>query len=234
MNKTANAELYPLGDSAIVACFGEGIDKDIHHQVRQLSQYLESYAFDGMIEYVPSYTSVTVYYDPSLLRYTEASTQLNHAIDAMEEQVAATSRVVEIPVCYGGDYGPDLEYVAEYSGLSPEAVIQTHSETVFDVYMIGFAPGFPYLGGMSPRIATPRRSSPRLEIPRGSIGIAGSQTGIYPIETPGGWQIIGRTPRTLFRADQNPPCLLKAGDQIRFVPVSETQYREWAEMESSS
>ena len=134
-------------------------------------------------------------------------------------------RTIEIPVCYGGEFGPDLSVVAESNGLTEEEVIHIHSNGTYIVYMIGFAPGFPYIGGMPSEIATPRKSSPRLKIPSRSVGIAGSQTGIYPIETPGGWQLIGSTPLKLFSIHHNPPTLLQAGDHVRFKPISYEEYR---------
>lgn len=135
-------------------------------------------------------------------------------------------RTVSIPVCYGGEYGPDLEYVARHHNLTPEEVISIHSEGEYLAYMIGFAPGFPFLGGLSEKIATPRRSSPRTSIPAGSVGIAGMQTGVYPISTPGGWQLIGQTPIKLFLPEQNPPSLLQAGDIVKFEPISKEEYQE--------
>lgn len=134
--------------------------------------------------------------------------------------------VIEIPVCYGEEFGPDLEFVANHNGLTPEEVIRIHSSAEYLVYMVGFAPGFPYLGGMPEAIAAPRRPSPRLAIPAGSVGIAGKQTGVYPIETPGGWQIIGRTPIALFVPDSNPPTILASGDRICFRPISRQEYME--------
>lgn len=135
-------------------------------------------------------------------------------------------RTVSIPVCYGGEYGPDLEYVARHHNLTPEEVISIHSEGEYLAYMIGFAPGFPFLGGLSEKIATPRRPSPRTSIPAGSVGIAGMQTGVYPISTPGGWQLIGQTPIKLFLPEQNPPSLLQAGDIVKFEPISKEEYQE--------
>jgi inhibitor of KinA len=135
-------------------------------------------------------------------------------------------RTVSIPVCYGGEYGPDLEYVARHHNLTPEEVISIHSEGEYLAYMIGFAPGFPFLGGLSEKIATPRRPSPRTSIPAGSVGIAGMQTGVYPISTPGGWQLIGQTPVKLFLPKQNPPSLLQAGDIVKFEPISKEEYQE--------
>ncbi|HET6872400.1 MAG TPA: 5-oxoprolinase subunit PxpB, partial [Sporolactobacillaceae bacterium] len=134
------------------------------------------------------------------------------------------AHTVNIPVCYGGEWGPDLDHVAAVNGLSPEEVIRIHSEGVYLVHMIGFAPGFPYLGGLSKEISTPRRETPRLVIPKGSVGIAGDQTGVYPLETPGGWQLIGRTPINLFNPNSETPSLLKAGDFVRFVPISPSEW----------
>lgn len=137
-----------------------------------------------------------------------------------------TQRTIEIPVCYGGDFGPDLGFVAAHCGLSEEEIIAIHSSGDYLVYMIGFAPGFPYLGGMPERIAAPRHRTPRTVIPRGSVGIAGGQTGVYPIATPGGWQLIGRTPLELFRPESEYPSLLRAGDKVRFKPITREQYRD--------
>lgn len=163
------------------------------------------------------------------LPYDFVCSQLQQLLAELKDDKTITPRLVEIPVCYGGEFGPDLEYVAAFNGLTTEEVIHIHSSGDYLVYMIGFAPGFPYIGGMSEKIATPRRETPRLKIPSGSVGIAGKQTGVYPIETPGGWQLIGRTPLKLFRPDEEPPSLLMAGDKIKFVPISYNDYKEMEE-----
>jgi len=147
-------------------------------------------------------------------------------LDQIELTHAQQPEIVEIPVCYGGEYGPDLGFVAEHNGLSQEEVIKIHSEGRYLTYMVGFAPGFPYLGGLSEKIAAPRKESPRLKIPEGTVGIAGNQTGVYPITTPGGWQLIGRTPFRLFHPGKNPPTLLKAGNIVVFKPISEQEYKQ--------
>ena len=154
---------------------------------------------------------------------------LEKMIEKLDDSAAKSPRVVEIPVCYGGELGPDLEYVAEYNHLTVDEVIDIHVSNQCLVYMIGFAPGFPYLGGMSERIATPRRPSPRAAIPAGSVGIAGLQTGVYPITTPGGWQLIGRTPLALFRPYDVTPSLLQAGDLIQFRSISPQKFEEYKE-----
>jgi inhibitor of KinA len=152
---------------------------------------------------------------------------LKTELEQMEHTAAMNERNIVIPVCYGGEFGPDLKEVAQYHGLTEEEVIHIHSHGEYKVYMIGFVPGFAYLGGLSPKIATPRRTTPRTMIPTGSVGIAGGQTGIYPLATPGGWQIIGRTPLSLFRPNHRQPSLLRAGDIVRFQPITEKEYRMW-------
>jgi len=234
-------EILPFGETAILVEFGKGIRPETYSKVKALTEYLDCYSLPGMIEYVSAYSSVTVFYDPSKIRklqiegvaaqnqscYRRLSTLLKGIISKLDVDVAQTPRIVEIPVCYGGDFGPDLSYVAEHNKLTMDKVIEIHASGDYLVYMLGFAPGFPFLGGMSELISTPRRQSPRTSIPPGSVGIAGMQTGVYPIETPGGWQLIGRTPLALFRPADNPPSLLQAGDIIRFIPISAQEYEAY-------
>jgi inhibitor of KinA len=225
-------QLLPLGDQAVLVQFGTSIDMETHQRVKQLTAYLDTNPLPGMVEYIPAYTTVAIFYDPVLVWEMQKALspfewvcrQIREMVANLGESTASAGRVVEIPVCYGGEMGPDLADVARHHGISEEEVISIHSGGEYLVYMIGFAPGFPYIGGLSEKIATPRRNSPRLRIPAGSVGIAGKQTGIYPMETPGGWQIIGRTPLRLFRSEEDPPSLLQAGDQVRFVPITLDQY----------
>ncbi|MCL6588123.1 MAG: 5-oxoprolinase subunit PxpB [Anoxybacillus sp.] len=237
-----NYEFIPLSENALIIKFGDQINYDIHRRVRQFINYFTDHHIEGIIEVVPAYTTVTVYYDPiqfvknlnrkshiEVLPFERICTVLKNILSSLESVNISHGNEVVIPVCYGGEFGPDLEFVAHHNGLTPEDVIQIHSGAEYLVYMIGFAPGFPYLGGMPEQIATPRRSSPRLKIPAGSVGIAGMQTGVYPIETPGGWQLIGRTPLPLFVPENNPPTLLQAGDRIRFRAISRQEYDEWKE-----
>lgn len=234
-------EMIPFGDSAVLVEFGRCIHPDIHRKVKAFTEYLDCHSFPGMIEYIPAFSSVTVSYDPVKVknlpgRNAEEAAQLScqivisllrEFIAKLDTTVDHSPRTVEIPVCYGGEFGPDLEFVAEHNNLSAEEVIHIHTSGSYLVYMIGFAPGFPYLGGMSEQIATPRRQTPRMLIPAGSVGIAGMQTGVYPIATPGGWQLIGRTPLELFRPNDDPPSLLQSGDIIRFYPVSRKEYEKY-------
>lgn len=232
-------ELSPLGDSAVIVQLGNSISEDTHQAVRNLSIYLENTPVEGMIDFVPAFTTVTVYYNPIEVinqekdesPYETVCKRLKRVLETMKLSKSKEAKTVEIPVCYGGELGPDLEEVANHNHLSTDEVIEIHSNGEYLVYMIGFAPGFPYLGGMSEEIATPRKETPRTTIPAGSVGIAGSQTGIYPIETPGGWQLIGQTPYTLFDIDREPPTLLEAGDTIRFKPISLTEFEKWKDGE---
>jgi len=232
---TMDYKLFPLGDQGIMIELGTDISEMTHQKVQVLSFYLQHHPIEWMIEYIPSFTTVSIFYHAMKIErltlgrispYYYVCEQLTKILSSIELNQTLTSRIIEIPVCYGGEYGPDIELVAELNHLTPEEVIQIHSSGDYLVYMIGFAPGFPYLGGMSERIAAPRRKTPRLQIPARSVGIAGSQTGIYPLETPGGWQVIGRTPVSLFRPDEDPPTLLKAGDRIKFTSISSEEYKE--------
>ncbi|MFC7440482.1 5-oxoprolinase subunit PxpB [Laceyella putida] len=222
-------ELTPLGDAAVIIQLGQTIDLETHRKVKTLATLLDQHPIPGMIEQVPAFTTVAVFYDPLKTSYKAVCSMLEQIVSKLENPMDVEPRTVEIPVCYGGEFGPDLEFVAEHNRLTPDEVIDIHSNGEYLVYMIGFAPGFPYLGGMSKRIAAPRRESPRLSIPAGTVGIAGTQTGVYPIETPGGWQLIGRTPVALFRPNKNPPSVLQAGDLVRFRPISREEYDAWKE-----
>lgn len=231
--------IKPLGDSALIVQLGEGIDPEIHERVKYTSKLLSDNPFDGFIEIVPAYNNLTVYYDPYIVHSTQKGTltafkkvcnYLMPLVQHFEIDKTERPRKISIPVCYGGEFGPDIENVAEYHNMTTEEVIRIHAGSECLVYMLGFAPGFPFMGGMDTRIATPRKETPRLSIPPGSIGIAGKQTGIYPFETPGGWQIIGRTPLNLFLPNMSPPTLLQAGDIIHFIPISPREYTNYKEM----
>ena len=242
-NRNIEAIMKPLGDSALMVQLGEGIHPSIHKKVRSLSAILEEHSFKGFIESVPAYNNLMIYYnpyvvhqsyrnhpsccDPFLSPYQKVCTYMNDLIQKIGENTFFEERLVTIPVLYGGEYGSDLAYVAAYHGRSIEEVIQIHSRNEYIVYMIGFSPGFPFLGGMDENIATPRKETPRLAIAPGSVGIAGKQTGVYPLETPGGWQIIGRTPQRLFLPEMSPPTLLQSGDKIRFVSISPEEYKNY-------
>ncbi len=223
-----NMKLLLLGDSAVSAQFGEEICPEINQQVTALRDALEEAAAKGEIqglgEMVPTYCALLINYNPLVLSYDELSAKLEELSQGLVVKSDTDRQVVEIPVAYGGEYGPDLAEVAAAHGMTEQQVIDIHSQPEYPIYMLGFVAGFPYLGGMSEKIATPRKESPRLKIEAGSVGIAGSQTGIYSVESPGGWQIIGRTPLKLYDTDREQPVLLSAGQYIKFKPISGAEY----------
>jgi len=216
---SVRGQYHRLGDRAVVVELGQRIDEATFNLVQALSQHLGQASLPGLIEYVPAYTTITLYYDPLLTTHEQMCLAVEPLL-AAQKGSPTHARTVEIPVCYGGLFGSDLEFVAEHNRLTTGDVIEIHSRATYKVHMLGFAPGFPYLGGMSQKIATPRHSTPRVKVPVGSVGIAGAQTGIYSLEAPGGWQIIGRTPLALFRPTETPPTLLSPGDLVRFRPIT--------------
>lgn len=219
-------EILPYGDGALHVQFHHKICEEGFAAVQTFFRYLTSLHDTRIIELIPTYHSVTVFYRPGI-SYPEMFELIQTAYEKSQEQNHHHSiaiRQVIIPVCYGGEYGPDLEYVAHYHNLSVKEVIALHTEPEYLVYMIGFMPGFPYMGGLAPELATPRLSRPRAVVPQGSVGIAGQQTGLYPLTSPGGWQLIGRTPLTLFDIHADPPTLIQSGDIVRFEPISPEEY----------
>lgn len=217
--------ISPVGDRAISIDFGQVIDPTINRHILQTIERIKELQLDGIIELVPTYCALLVEYDAMLYSYSEIC---NIIEPTFEEGMANTTNelvtVVEVPTVYGGEFGPDLSFVASHNHLSEDEVISIHSGTDYLVYMLGFIPGFTYLGGMDLRIATPRLSSPRTLIPAGSVGIAGEQTGTYPSDSPGGWQIIGRTPVTMYDMSKAQAALLNAGDYVRYVPIDESEF----------
>ena len=218
--------LLPAGDSALVVEYGDRIDPVLNRQVRELFLALEHAAVPGVVDLVPTYRSLLVCYDPLTLSLDDLRERVLDLDARRGELTLAPPRVIDIPTLYGGDFGPDLGFVARHNGLTEQEVVEIHAGTEYLVYMMGFSPGFPYLGGMSERIATPRLKTPRTAIPAGSVGIAQQQTGIYPVESPGGWQLIGRTPVRLFDPARRPPVLVEAGDYLRFVPIDAATFQE--------
>ncbi len=220
-----DVRILTVGDCAVSVEFGQEISLKINHKVMALKMVLEREPIRGIVELIPTYCSLLIQYDPMDLRYGPLRDKLENLATQLNEVELPPKQVVEIPVAYGGEYGPDLGEVAKASNLSEEEVIRLHSEPEYPIYMLGFVAGFPYLGGMNKAIATPRKQSPRLKIEAGSVGIAGEQTGIYSVESPGGWQIIGRTPLKLYDVNRNEPVLLKAGQYIKFKPITKEEFR---------
>ena len=216
-----------MGDRAILVELGDGISPRINQQVRALYAGITAQRINGIKDIVPSYRSLMVVYDPLVILLDSLESQINEIWNNLDDARQPEPRTVEIPVVYGDKYGPDLEWVANYHKKTPQDVIRLHTQSVYQVYMIGFMPGYPYMGEVPDALVTPRRKTPRTRVPRGSVGIAQKQTGIYPVASPGGWQIIGRTPLPLFDPQGQPPCFLDMGDRVKFVVITEQELLKW-------
>jgi inhibitor of KinA len=214
----------PGGDRAVFVEFGDTIDPELNHLVRRLMLTIQKAKLPELVEIVPTYRSLLVHYDPRLIRPEKMRAKLEILAEKTDAGEFPAPKVTEIPTAYGDEYGHDLDFVAKYSGLSSEEVIRLHASKAYLIYMLGFIPGFAYLGRVPPRIATPRLPTPRAKILAGSVGIAGNQTGIYPAESPGGWQLIGRTPIELFCPDKEPPALLQMGNYVKFVQINAEEF----------
>lgn len=219
-----------ISESNALVQFGTEISSEINKKIRAFCDYLDNNKTSWLIEYIPAFASVSVIYDPFRVGSDEPFQQVREflqlVLNNLDFSKVDDANIVKIPVCYGGEFGPDIEYVAELNNLTVKEVIDIHSSGEYLVYMIGFTIGFPYLGGMSEKISAPRRESPRTAIPKGSVGIAGLQTGVYPIEVPGGWQLIGRTPINMFDLESDSTSLLKSGDIVKFYPITNEEYEK--------
>jgi inhibitor of KinA len=211
--------LLTAGDASILIEWADEIDDTVNDRVHALTQVLRGLARPEVRDLVPAYSSLLVCFDPHRASLAEMRGFLQTVLQSPQTDLSLAARLVEIPTRYGGTYGPDLPFIAEKSKLSEEEVIRLHASVTYRVYLIGFAPGFAYLGSVPEAIAAPRLETPRTRVPAGSVGIAGRQTGIYPMETPGGWRLIGRTDERLFDPAAAPPSLLRPGDRVRFVPI---------------
>jgi KipI family sensor histidine kinase inhibitor len=218
------AQYLICGDSALNIEFGNEISEEINKKIRVAAALIENREISGISEVVPTYRSLMIHYDPLIIEYEELISILKWIEENIKNVELYSPEIIEIPVLYGGQYGPDIENVVMHNKLTVEEVIKIHTSAEYLIYMLGFTPGFPYLGGMDKRIATPRLHSPRTKIPAGSVGIAGEQTGIYPVQSPGGWQLIGSTPIELFNPDSENPILLKSGNHIVFKSIDEEEY----------
>jgi len=238
-------EIIPLGDSALIVRVRERFDdapEQTLDKVLCALRHLQSAAIPGVIELAPAYTSVAVFFDP--IAVAKATATPGDGFDRFVERIRAAVaagadrrrhrraasprvRLVKIPVCYDPEFGLDIDDVARHANMSPTEVVRLHSEAEYRVACIGFVPGFPFLAGLPKKLATPRRDVPRKEIPPGSVGIGGAQTGIYPLRSPGGWNLIGRTPLRLFDPGKNPPTLLRAGDRVRFRVITREEFESF-------
>jgi len=213
--------ITPVGESALLIELGEEIAPEINIRVHALDYQMQETPIKGVLERVPGYSSLLVLYDPLACKFSEIRHWVLDCLDASLSDVVRSTKEILIPVHYGGENGPDLAFVASFHQITPEEVVQRHTNGVYCVGMMGFTPGFAYLMGLDPTLATPRLDTPRTQIPAGSVGIAGVQTGVYPLDSPGGWQIIGRTDKKLFDPENAPHFLFSPGDSVRFVAVND-------------
>jgi KipI family sensor histidine kinase inhibitor len=229
MGLYAHAKFLLMGDRGLLAEFGDDISLRTNEKVRRIHLALQTEPIGGIVETVPTYRSLLILYDPLILSIGALKKRLERIEKGLQQTPFPEPHLTRIPVVYGDLYGPDLEGVANHHGISQEEVIRLHCSKPYHIYMIGFMPGFPYMGELPETLVTPRLKTPRLSVPTGSVAIAQKQTGIYSMESPGGWHLLGRTPVKLFSPGKNPPALLQMGDLVQFYPISEKEYKEWSE-----
>ena len=221
-----SARFQFASDQSLLVYFGREISPHAHRQVMKLLRLMQSEPVAGIRNLHPAYCSLLVKFDALQLRHEELETILRRYLERLENVSLPEPRQVEIPVCYGGEFGPDLREVSASRGLTPDQAIELHASATYLVYFLGFVPGFAYLGELPEGLIMPRLAAPRRKVPAGSVGIAGSQTGVYPFATPGGWRLLGRTPLRLFQPDRAELSLLSIGDRVRFAPISLEQFAE--------
>jgi inhibitor of KinA len=216
-----------MGDRALLVELGGDINREVNRRVRMLYYSLVDCELGGVVELIPSYAALLIVFDPLKMSLAGLKAGTLRLMETADPSRIPEPKTVRIPVVYGGDFGPDLLWLAEFHRMTPDDVIRYHSGITYHVYMIGFTPGYPYMGEVPIEIATPRRDTPRTRVPQGSVGIAQRQTGIYPVTSPGGWQIIGRTPVMLFDPAAWPPTPLEIGDSVNFYPIEMETYENW-------
>ncbi len=220
-----NIRILVAGDSSLLVEFGKEISPEINRKIAATVQLMRDQYIEGVVDVIPAFCSLLINYDPRVITYEEIRERIQCLLKVDVKAGNRHKKVFEIPVCYGGEYGPDIANIAQHAGLTEEEVIRLHSSEDYLIYMLGFLPGFCYLGGLDERIHTPRLANPRLKINAGSVGIGGSQTGIYPLDSPGGWQLMGMTPVKTYDPGREVPILVEAGDYIRFIPIDEEEYK---------
>lgn len=227
--------IYPCGDHAATIELGDRVNETVNGQVMSVFKFLKKAAIKGIRDIIPAYNTVTIVYDiaslkqqsPALSAYTTASEILKRAVSDCATVTESATNIIEIPVCYDLSLAPDIQSLADFKKIAVEDVIRLHTASIYRVYMIGFLPGFAYMGSVDEKLVMPRHATPRTKVPAGSVGIAGEQTGIYPVDSPGGWQLIGQTPIAMFRPDDTVPCYLQPGNQVKFYPVSLQEFKNF-------
>lgn len=217
----------PMGDRSLLVELGDDFNPEVNQQVRCLYFSMKTRQVSGIVDLMPGYRSILIVFDPLALTSDILKKKIADRFETMDMDQLPEPQTHRIPVVFGDACGPDLDWVASYHQTAPEAIVRLFTETVYHIYMIGFMPGFAYMGELPEDLVTPRRAVPRTAVPRGSVGIAEKQAGIYPVKSPGGWQILGFTPLTLFDATRHPPALLSAGDQVRFHSISREGLSRW-------
>ena len=225
-----NIRILTEGDSSVLIEFGKEISPEINRKITATVQMMKEQHIEGVVDMIPAFCSLLINYDPRVISFDELKKRLEHLVKLDAKAGKSRKKIYEIPVCFGGEYGPDMENIAKNAGLTEEEVIKIRSSRDFLIYMLGFLPGFCYLGGLDERIHTPRLANPRIKINAGSGGSGGSQTGIYPLDSPGGWQLMGMTPVNTYEPNRETPILVEAGDYIRFVPIDEAEYNRIKEL----
>jgi inhibitor of KinA len=221
-----DAQFRAASDQSLLVSFGRHITLEAHQHVLKLLRLLQAEPLGAIRNLHPAYCSLLIRFAPLNLDHEQLQTALLPYLDRLEEAPIPEPRQIDIPACYGEEFGPDLAEVATMHGMTPEQAVDLHSSATYIVYFLGFVPGFAYLGGLDPALASPRLETPRATVPQGSIGIGGNQTGVYPMATPGGWRLIGRTPVAMFRPDRPQMNVLQIGDRVRFRPISKSQFAE--------
>jgi KipI family sensor histidine kinase inhibitor len=221
---TDDAQFQPASDRSLLVYFGQQVTLHAHQRVWKLLRLLEAEPVAGIRNLHPAYCSLLVDFDALKLRHGELEAILRGYLERLETMRLPSPRQLQVPTCYGGEFGPDLSEVAALHGMTPAQAVELHASVTYVVYFLGFVPGFAYLGELPEALATPRLASPRPSTPPGSVGIAGNQTGVYPFATPGGWRLIGRTPIAMFRPDRNDMSFLSIGDRVRFTPISVARF----------
>ena len=227
MGLYAKMQFYFMGDRGLLLELGDEISREINEKVRKMALAVQSESIPGVLETVPTYRSLLVLYDPLIFPLNALKERLESIEDRLQSFSLPEPTLIRIPVVYGGEFGPDLQFVADHHHRTPEEIVKLHCSRPYLIYLIGFMAGYPYMGELPEGLVTPRLKTPRLSVPAGTVAIAQKQTGIYPMESPGGWRLLGRTPVKIFDPEKDPPAFLRMGDRVQFYPITQEEFEEW-------